>query len=704
LTGGECVIENVKGRNGLIYASEAITQRVLKDGDFIRIDDGIETTPKGVLMMFSRDRYSNAWSSIPLTNKAEITIGRDPRCNIYLDHVSISRLHAKIVSDGKYFYLIDNGSKNGVMINGKRVSGKVRLYEKDLILITNSKLIFSCNQIFFSCQKNGISVEALRITKKVDNGKKVICNGVDIYIEPCEMVAIVGGSGAGKTTVMNCLSGYSQPTHGNVSVNGVDLYENFDTMKNIIGYVPQSDIVYDNLSVFDMLKYAAQLRLPKDMSAKESRQSIERVIKTVGLTENKDTLIKSLSGGQRKRTSIAVELLSDPNLFFLDEPASGLDPGTERNLMETLRTMAAGGKTVIFVTHSTLNLHLCDKIVFMGRGGNLCFYGSYAEALRFFNVDDIVDVYNMITDESQKWRDMYSSMVVSKGQGITSQAPAKKGSNKDFFKQVSVLCRRHLHILFNDRIRTLLIMLQAPLLAFLISLVADGYQYESYDISKGLLFALSCAAFWIGMLNSIQEVCKERNILKREYMTVLRLDTYILSKITVLSIICFIQTFLLASVFALTVGLPSEGVWLSPFLELLISAFLTALAASAMGIFVSSLFKSPDGAMTVAPLLLMPQLLFSGMLFELEGISNIFSYFAVCRWSMEGLGTTANLNAMDIVMTDGTRIPALAREAEAFFEFTTSHLISSWGVLCIFVVVFSVASVFVLRNINKERA
>jgi len=187
-------------------------------------------------------------------------------------------------------------------------------------------------------------------------------------------------------------------------------------------------------------------------------------------------------------------------------------------------------------------------------------------------------------------------------------------------------------------------------------------------------------------------------------MTVLRLDTYILSKITVLSIICFIQTFLLALVFALSVGLPSEGVWLSPFLELLISTFLTALAASAMGIFVSSLFKSPDGAMTVAPLLLMPQLLFSGMLFELEGISNLFSYFAVCRWSMEGLGTTANLNSLDIVMNDGQRIPALAREAEAFFEFTTSHLISSWGVLCIFVVLFSVASVFVLRNINKERA
>ena len=197
------------------------------------------------------------------------------------------------------------------------------------------------------------------------------------------------------------MCGYLQPTQGEVYINGVNLYQNFDSLKKLIGYVPQSDIVYDNLTLHDMLLYTAKLRLPKDTTPTEREAAITRAIDMVELPEKRDSLIKSLSGGQRKRASIAVELLSDPNLLFLDEPASGLDPGTERNLMQSLRKMADGGKTVILVTHSTLQLKMCDKIVFMGKGGNLCFFGSYAEALTFFGVSDIVDVYNMITETRQ---------------------------------------------------------------------------------------------------------------------------------------------------------------------------------------------------------------------------------------------------------------------------------------------------------------
>ncbi|MDR1698970.1 MAG: FHA domain-containing protein, partial [Prevotellaceae bacterium] len=399
---GKWIIEDLKSTNGLIFNGKYIGSRVLEDGDSIRIDDGVDTTTDGVLMVFSTGS-SMEWKILDLAKKAEITIGRDKNCNIRLNHISVSRLHAKIVAQGNAFYLIDNGSTNGVMVNGKKAEKKYLLQEKDLILITNSKLIFSGRKISYCCYKKGISVEALKIVKEVGKNR-VICNSVDLSIQPCEMIAIVGGSGAGKSTVMNCLNGYSQPTKGKVVVNGVDLYENFDTLKHIIGYVPQSDIVYENLTVFTMLHYAAQLRLPKDVSESECLLSIEKVLKLVELTDHQDKLIKNLSGGQRKRASIAVELLSDPNLFFLDEPDSGLDPGTARNLMKTLQNMAASGKTVIFVTHSTLNLRLCDKIAFMGTGGNLCFYGSYAETLKFFGVDDIVNVYNLIANEPDKWK------------------------------------------------------------------------------------------------------------------------------------------------------------------------------------------------------------------------------------------------------------------------------------------------------------
>ena len=696
---GNWVIEDNNSTNGLIFNDALFRSRRLEDGDSIRIDDMSEATVNGVLLVFT-SAGDTEWNVFPVSGMSEITIGRGGECDIQLDHISVSRLHAKIIADGSAFYLIDAGSTNGVIVNGKKVESRIQLHEKDLILITNSKLIFSSQRISFCCYKSGISVEAMKIVKVVEKDK-VICDGVDIDVKPGEMVAIIGGSGAGKTTVLNCLSGYSRPTTGSVVVNSVDLYSNFETMKYIIGYVPQSDIVFDNLTVYDMLRYAAQLRLPKDIDEDEFSHRIDDVIKTVELTERKDTLINSLSGGQRKRASIAVELLSDPNLFFLDEPASGLDPGTERNLMETLKKMADGGKTVVFVTHSTLNLHLCDRIVFMGAGGHLCFYGSLSDALKFFGVDDVVDIYNLITNEPIKWRKLYDVTQTPKRQITGYTDGIKKSSKKEWFKQTCVLSKRYLHTLINDRVRLLLIMLQAPLLALLISFVADGNQYYDYRITKSLLFALSCSAFWVGILNSIQEICKERSILKREYMTGMRLDSYIFSKIIVLAVVCAIQSFLLTSVFALAVGLPNRGVLMGAYSELMVTTFLTALSASATGLFVSSFFRKADRAMTMAPLLLMPQLLFSGLIFELRGASEIISFIAVCRWSVEGYGTTANLNLLDTITKDGI---LMTNDFEAFFEFTQSHQFSVWLILCGYIALYLIVAGVVLRNLNNERS
>ena len=705
LTDTQCIIEDLSSRNGLIFNGESIQSRIIEDGDSIRIDDGVETTADGVLMAFSRYDGESDWKTFNLTGCAEATIGRDSSCNIVLEHVGVSKLHAKIIAKDSLYYLVDNNSTNGIVVNGKKAApGKTLLHEKDVILITNSKLIFGGGKVSYCCFKKGIRIDAHNLVKKVDKNRKIICNDVSLSIKPCELVAIVGGSGAGKSTVMNCISGYSLPTAGGVTVNGVDLYESYDALKNIIGYVPQQDIVYDNLTVEAMLGYAAELRLPKDFTDKERQEVVAGAIGSVELTAHKEKLIKNLSGGQKKRASIAVELLSGPNLFFLDEPASGLDPGTERNLMKTLKAMAASGKTVIFVTHSTLNLHLCDKIIFMGAGGTLCFCGTYEESLCFFGVDDMVDVYNLIVDKPQIYRDRYlkeqNSSDAAKPAGGKSPSMPKQSAGHGLVRQVAVLCRRHLHIMRGDRIRMMLIMLQAPLLAALIALVADGQQFEQFEITRSLLFALSCSAFWIGILNSIQEVCKERNVLKREYMTGLRLDSYIVSKMLVMGLVCAIQSFMLTSVFAILVGLPNEGVVLGAYSEILLTTFLTALAASAMGIFVSSLFKNADRAMTVAPLLLMPQLLFSGMIFRLEGVSEIISWITVCRFSVGAYGTTANLNSLPTrLQQQGLQV---VREAEAYFTFTGANLAASLLVLCLFVVVFSALAGYALRGIKKD--
>ncbi len=689
--------------NGLIYNNAAITSRVISDGDFIRIDDGVETVSKGVLFVFSSADSENKWQTLPLLNKAELNIGRDNSCDLVLPHISVSKCHAKILREQDGYYIVDNDSTNGVIVNNRPISGKVKLHEKDVIVITNSKLIFTSKAIFYCCYKNGISVDASDVVIKRGKGRKafVTCNHVNLNIKPGELVAVIGGSGAGKSTILNAMCGYLQPTQGEVYINGVDLYHNFDSLKKLIGYVPQSDIVYDNLTLHDMLMYTAKLRLPKDTLPEERESAINRAIEMVELPEKKNSLIKSLSGGQRKRASIAVELLSDPNLLFLDEPASGLDPGTERNLMQSLRVMADGGKTVILVTHSTLQLQMCDKIVFMGKGGNLCFYGSYDEALKFFGVSDIVDVYNMITDNAENWKAEYEQTKASSSK-VREVTPFSSKTKKNRLKQLGVLSARYIKLVINDKQRLLLLLMQAPLLAVLISFVADGKQFEQYEMSKSLLFALSCSAFWVGMLNAIQEICKERTVMKREYMTGLSLSSYISSKIFVLGGLCFVQSLLITGVFSLMVGLPEKGIITAPFVEILTTTFLTAVASTAMGLFVSSLFTNADRAMTVAPILLMPQILFSGLIFKLSGATETISWLAVCRWSMEGYGTTANLNELPLkLQQEGVQIP---HEAESFFEFTSSHLLSSWGILVIYTVVFLILARIVLSKIGKEKS
>lgn len=689
--------------NGLIYNNASIKSHVISDGDFIRIDDGIETVSDGVLFVFSSIDSENKWQTLLLLNNFEWSIGRDSTCNLVLPHVSVSKCHAKILREADGFYLIDNDSTNGVIINNRPVSGKVKLHEKDVIVITNSKLIFTSKAIFYCCYKNGISVDASDIVIKRGKGRKsfITCNQVSLNIKQGELVAVIGGSGAGKSTILNAMCGYLKPTQGEVYINGVDLYHNFDSLKKLIGYVPQSDIVYDNLTLYDMLMYTAKLRLPNDTLPIERENAINRAIGLVELQEKKNSFIKSLSGGQRKRASIAVELLSDPNLLFLDEPASGLDPGTERNLMQSLRTMADGGKTVILVTHSTLQLQMCDKIVFMGKGGNLCFCGSYDEALSFFGVSDIVDIYNMITDNALYWRKQYEQQkdYFNKTREVT---PTSSRMKKNRLKQLGVLSARYIKLVINDKQRLLLLLMQAPLLAVLISFVANGKQFNQYEISKSLLFALSCSAFWVGMLNAIQEICKERTVMKREYMTGLSLGAYISSKVVVLGTLCFVQSLLITGVFGTMVGLPKDGVFISPFVEIFITTFLTAISATAMGLFVSSLFTNADRAMTIAPILLMPQILFSGLIFKLSGITETLSWLAVCRWSMEGYGTTANLNELPLkLQQEGIQIP---HEAETFFDFTSAHLLSAWGILVAYTIVFLILARIVLSKIGNERS
>lgn len=256
----------------------------------------------------------------------------------------------------------------------------------------------------------GICVTAHRLCRDVvcRSGAKRILDDVSLSVMPGEMAAVIGGSGSGKSTLMNCLNGFEPATSGTVYINGEDLIKNYRSLKSMIGYVPQADIVHDNLKVQNMLRFAAQLRLPRGITEFEIKERIYDVLRTMGLFEHRHKLIKKLSGGQRKRAGIAAELISDPSLFLLDEPTSGLDPEAETSLMKQLCKLShEKGKTVICITHTLQNISLFDKIIFLAPGGRLCFSGTHPQALEFFGVSNLTDAYELISNNPTRFLDAY---------------------------------------------------------------------------------------------------------------------------------------------------------------------------------------------------------------------------------------------------------------------------------------------------------
>lgn len=702
---GKVIVVDDGSTNGTFVNGERITKYELRPGDVIKIDDMRNPLNQGVSIVFDVAAEGRDWIHFPLRDQDyKIAVGRDEKCDICIPHISVSKIHAYIQRKDGDVYLIDNHSCGGVSINGKMVKRKTRLSEKDMILIANTKIIYTSGKLSYYTAGYGMEIqtEDLVRTVKGKNGEFNISDHITTTIHAGEFVAIIGGSGAGKTTFMNCISGYDHISSGSVLVNGVDLEQSYDIIKKIIGYVPQQDIVYDNLTLFSMLEYASKLRMPDDVDAHEREENIKKVISMVELEGKEDTFIYSLSGGQKKRASIAVELLSDPNLFFLDEPTSGLDPGTETHIMNTLRKLADKGKTVILVTHNIANLELCDRLVILGKGGRLCFSGAPDQVNKFFGIHRLSEVYDEITDHSEKWQKKFAEHTnkhISVNQ--TGIAAGNEKSHRSIAKQCLVLSSRYIKLVRNDIQRVLLLLLQAPFLAVLIYFVTSGKQYEEYEVTKSILFALSCCGFWIGILNAIQEICKERNVFRREYKTGLHIRAYLGSKYIVLGILCLIQSVLLIATYALLVGLPKTGVMMNPFLELSVTTFLTAMSASSMGLFVSSLFMNADRAMTVAPILLMPQILFSGLVFELSGIKEKISIFVSCRWTMEGYGSTAGLNALELKLQ--SQFPQLMHEAEDMFLASARHLGTSWLMQVLFILFFAVLCCIALFRQNVRR-
>ena len=678
----------------------------LSEGSFVKILNPNSNPIQGVAFIMSISKSLDEWKFSPL-QMGKMTLGSSGSCDVILPPSGVSKKHASIFYSYHKASIIDEASLNGTYVNGQKLppSQPVSLNNLDYITIGNSKIILYNNKLFYQIFERGVQLDAIDIVKRVRIKFKTreISSHVNMSIKPAEFIALVGGSGAGKSTFMKCISGVDEPTSGTVLLNGENLYENYETLKYNIGYVPQEDIVYSNLTLHDMLHYAAKLRMPDNATRKERTERIKEVLDIVQLSEFENSYIRQLSGGQRKRASIAVELIADPSLFFLDEPTSGLDPGTERSIMQTLKKMSQMGKTIILVTHNTLNLHLCDKVAFFGYGGRLCFYGSPKDALIFFGVDDFVDIYTLLNEDTDKWHEEFlnSKFATTPEKIETKKSNKIINKKKSFFKQLINLIKRYIKLISNDFLQVLLLFAQAPIVAVLLALVTTSDLYSSYDDTKAILFSIGCACVWLGLLNSVQEICKEKVILQKEHMADLKLSAYLLSKFIVQGILAFIQATVLVSIFQAMVGKSDNSILIDGYWDIQLICFLTILSSAALGLFISSIVKNSNLAMSVIPLILVPQLLFSGILFKLEGFADFISNFILCRWSVEGLGTSVNLN--DLTHLIQTYNPLVEIEPEAYFTFTSEHMIKVIVVISVMTAVLLLASLLVLRkNVDKN--
>ena len=712
---GRFYYKDLKSKNGSYAGTLGHELFLHQNSSFVELSEGSvvkignkKKPDKMVLLWFT---YMNPGETIGTCriSKTSITIGRSAASGIVLNQPSVSRTHCIIHSEAGRVTLQDNNSLNGVFVNGQKIEGTVSLQGKDIIQILGNQMIFGGSFIYYKKKSQGIAIKGITLDKwvgKKDSRKQILQNA-NINIQGNEFVAIIGGSGAGKSTLMGILNGSDMKFEGDVYYNSLSLKENFNHLKRLVGYVPQEDIIYENLKLRRMLYYTAILRMPNDTTKQEIEERIDYVLNTLDLKERQDTYIRKLSGGQKKRASIAVELLADPKLFFLDEPTSGLDPGMEKSLMETLRTLSKKqDRTIVMVTHTTQNLDLCDKVIFMGPGGRVCFVGSVDGAKEFFQTDDLTSIYNLIHDAPEMWSGRFAAAEHSQNSDVRRELSPERKKMQSAKKtssglQFCTVVRRYLELMCNDRKRLAVLLLQPILIGVLLSIVADDDIFDIYESTKSMMFVLSCSAIWLGVFDSIQEICKERNILRREYMAGLKMGVYILSKLFVQCLLGAVQSICLVFTFLLIVKGNEEGILFDSFyLEILVTVWLTVLASIAMGFIISAIVRTGDKAMAAAPFVLIVQLLFSGILFELKGVAEYISYITVSRWSVEALGSIVHLNDLELRMQ--ADIPTLEHEAESLFDATKSHLMQDWGILAIMTAVFMVISLLLIRNVSRD--
>ena len=661
-----------------------------------------------------------------------ITIGRDESNDVVVDDLMVSRKHAIVRQTSDGMIVGDLFSRNGTFVNGQRIRS-ADIGEDDVIAVGRSRFRLVGDHLVRTNDDGPVTFGATGVSYEVGDGLRLVDN-VSFELPERSLMAIVGPSGAGKSSLLGVLSGLRDPAAGQVLYQGRDLHVDGEELTRRIGFVPQADLLHDGLTVRASLRYTEQLRLSPDTTDTERDQRIDEVLAQLGMSHRAESRIDRLSGGERKRVNVATELLTEPSLLLLDEPASGLDAGLERTLMRLLRSLADAGRTIIVVTHSLDSLDLCDRLLVLAPGGVPAYIGHPAGVADRFGHNDLVDTFTDLATIDTDWRDPRIPIAEPASDrpgpraATTPSLKAGRGQRRtvrEWFAQVGALSHRFVSVLASDKRNLMLLLAQAPILGVLMLIamptnelsVPAPTQIRFVSTAGLVLFVVLLGSTWLGANNAIREIANERALFLRERAAGLSSTAYVASKALVLGVFTAVQSAVLLIIAIAAQDGPVDAVVLgNAHGELIAVVALAGVASMALSLLISAIVGTPDRATTLLPIVLILQFVLSagGVLPEivdkpvLREVANLSS----SQWGFAGSASTADLNRLQ-AFTDQLRElrevdaadpgPALEALAEPFdpparWAHTPSAWFTSIGALIVLTLAPLGASVIVLRR------
>lgn len=562
----------------------------------------------------------------------------------------------------------------------------------------------------------GVRLDVVGVSQHT-KGRRTL-HDVSFSVEPGEIVAIVGGSGAGKTTLLETLVGVRPASAGSVLADGVDVTRAAPGRRRV-GYVPQEDIIHRDLPLARTLRYAARLRLPAGTPPVDVERVVAETLARLDLADRARVRVGSLSGGQRRRASIAVEMLTRPRLFFLDEPTSGLDPAMAGEVLRLLRRLAADGTTILLTTHSPADIDLCDRVVFLARDGHLAFVGTPDEARRYFDVTELARAYDRLARERspELWARRFAArcrndVVRPRARRDETPVDAERATGRRRrgratpaglpagpFHQWLVLTRRNADLLARNRL-TLAVLAGSP--ALVVMMMAVLFRPGSFDPGSAsptapaqTLFWVAFAGFFFGLTYGLLQIVGEMAVFRRERLADLGIGAYVASKVAVLTPVLVAVAVVMLGVLRALDRLPAAS-W-PVYLALLVTIVVESLSALALGLLTSAAVSDASQATLALPMLCFPQVLFAGAVVpvpDMAGVGQVMSFALANRWAFESLGRVLHLD----------RLLAAMPTAPGFGDAFSGTALQGWAILTGSAVVLLLATAAVLAAKTRPGA